>query len=150
MEIHDPVATILAKKPNRDIWSVAPDTTVYDAVKLMSDRDVGAVLVLDGGKLVGIVSERDYTRKVVLQARSSRDTAVREIMIHPVICVDPQTKVDPCLHLMTEKRVRHLPVVEDAKVVGIVSIGDLVSHVISTQEAMINQLEHFISGSYPG
>jgi CBS domain-containing protein len=129
------------------VWSVAPDSTVYDALKLMADKNVGAVLVMDGGVLVGVLSERDYARKVILHGRSSRDTAVREIMTERVVCVSPEETAEECMALMTDKRVRHLPVVRDNQIIGVVSIGDVVKSIISEQHFIIEQLEHYITGS---
>ena len=132
-----------------DIWSVPPETTVYEAIKLMADKNIGAVLVLSGGKLVGVFTERDYTRKVILQGKTSRETRVREICSAEVISVGLHHSVEDCMKLMTEHRVRHLPVVEEGKVVGLVSIGDLVNWIISTQSAQIDQMAQYISGGYP-
>ena len=129
-----------------DIWSIRPDASVYDAVKLMSDKKVGALLVLESGKLVGIVSERDCTRKVILQERAPKDTLVREIMTSNVIFVRPEQTVEECMALVTAKRIRHLPVLADGQLIGIVSIGDLVKDIISEQEFMIQQLENYIKG----
>jgi CBS domain-containing protein len=128
------------------VVSVAPDATVFEALKVMSDHDVGAVVVLDGEKLVGIFSERDYARRVALLGKSSRETPVREIMTHRVICVTPTQMVDECMSVMTEKRCRHLPVVEDKRVVGIISIGDLVKEIIAEQQSTITHLERYIIG----
>jgi len=149
MQVADTISSILQHKPMQELLTVSPDDAVFDAIKLMSDRNVGALLVMDGENLAGIVSERDYTRKVILKGRSSKSTAVREIMTTPVHCIEPGAQVVPCLHLMTEKRIRHLPVVEQGRVVGIVSIGDLVKRIISAQEGLIDQLEKFITGTYP-
>lgn len=126
--------------------SVAPGSSVYDALKLMADRDVGALVVLDGDKLVGIFSERDYARKVILFGKSSRETEVREIMTDKVLCVRPDATMKECMTLMTDKRVRHLPVLEGKKVVGVVSIGDAVKETIEDQQHTIEQLEQYIAG----
>lgn len=151
MEISDPVSSILEHKSIQNIWHITPDASVLDAIQLMADKNIGALLVMDGERLVGIVSERDYTRNVVLKGRSSKDTSVAEIMIESVVCVPTGTQTGACLQLMTKKHIRHLPVVgEDEKVVGVVSIGDLVKRVISAQDAMIDQLESYIAGGYPG
>lgn len=130
-----------------DIWSVAPDTSVYHALELMADKNIGAVLVMDSGNLVGILSERDYARKVILKGKSSKDTPVREIMTHDVICVRHDQSNEECMALMTNKRVRHLPVLEHGRLIGIISIGDVVKAIISEQEFMIEQLENYITGS---
>lgn len=141
------IKDILQHKGNAT-WSISPDATVFEAIQLMADKNVGALLVLHEGKLIGIISERDYTRKVAIKGRSSKDTAVREIVSGNVICVTPEHSVDDCLRLMTEHRVRHLPVVEGDKIHGVVSIGDLVNHIISAQHSTIHQLETYITG-YP-
>ena len=139
------VAELLKKKGN-DIWSVVPDTPVYQALQLMSDKNCGTVLVLKDEKLVGILSERDYARKVILKDKSSKDTPVEEIMSSKVICILPTQTIDHCMALMTDKRVRHLPVMEkEGTLVGLISIGDVVKEVISEQEFIINQLENYIS-----
>jgi len=134
---------LLAGKP-AGVVSIAPDAQVLDALKLMAERDIGALVVLDGQKLVGIVSERDYARKVALHGKSSRETLVRDIMTHHVLCVSPTQLVDECMELMTQKRCRHLPVVENKHVIGILSIGDLVKETISEQLETIQQLETYI------
>lgn len=140
------VRDILRSKAGEQIYSVTPDTKVLDAVKQMAEKGVGALLVLQNGQLAGIVSERDYARKVVLMARSSHTAEVREIMTADVICVSPTQSMEYCMELMTEKRLRHLPVVEDGKLIGLVSIGDLVKNIISDQKFMIQQLEQYIRG----
>ena len=127
-----------------DIYSVEPDDTVYDALRLMADRNIGALLVLSGQKLEGIFSERDYARKVILLGKTSRETLVREIMTTAVICVEPDWTADHCMALMTDKRIRHLPVTEGERLVGLLSIGDLVKEVIADQEQTIKQLESYI------
>lgn len=129
----------------RDIWHVAPAQTVFEAVQLLSDKQVGALLVMEAGKLVGIVTERDYARKVILEGKSSRQTPVRDVMTTSVLCVDPEKTVQECMALMTDERARHLPVLEQKQVVGIVSIGDLVKAVIAEQQFMIEQLQHYIT-----
>ena len=128
-------------------WSVTPDSMVYDALKLMADNEIGALLVLEGGRLVGVISERDYARKVILKGKSSLDTPVREIMTQDVIRVRPEQSVEECMGLVTEKRVRHLPVLVDDQVVGVISIGDLVKAVIDEKDFTIKQLESYITGS---
>jgi CBS domain-containing protein len=139
------VAQILAVK-GRDVWSIPADTTVYKALQVMAERGVGALLVMDGDSLVGIVSERDYARKVILLDRVSMRTKVSEIMTSDLQTVTPSSSVTECMTLMTERRVRHLPVIESERVVGLVSIGDVVKHVISEQESLIAQLEQYITG----
>lgn len=136
---------ILATKGN-DVWSVRPEDTVFDAVKEMADKQVGALLVMDGDKLVGIVTERDYARKVILEGKSSKESAVKDVMTRQVLCVAPERTIDECMALMTDKRARHLPVVDHKKVIGVVSIGDLVKAVISEQQVLIDQLQHYITG----
>ena len=130
-----------------DVWSIGPDASVYEALKLMADREVGALLVLDAGKLVGIMSERDYARKVILEGRFAKDTPVREIMSARVVCVRPEQTIEECMALMTDKRIRHLPVLKDDDLVGLVSIGDVVKTIISEQDFIIQQLEHYITGT---
>jgi CBS domain-containing protein len=128
------------------VWSVGPDDTVLHALGVMAEREIGAVIVVEDIKLVGILTERDYARKVVLAGRSSKESAIREVMTAEVICVPPSRTIDECLALMTDKRVRHLPVVEHKRVVGLVSIGDLVRARIAEQEQVIEQLQHYIAG----
>jgi len=135
----------LLRTKGHDIWSIAPDDSVYDALKLMADRDVGALLVLEEGNLVGILSERDYARKVILRGKSSMDTPVEEIMTQKVISVSPEQTIAECMTLMTDKHVRHLPVFEDDRLIGLVSIGDVVKAIISQQEFIIEQLERYIT-----
>ena len=129
-----------------DVRSVKPDDTVLHALGVMAEYEIGAVVVLDALELVGILTERDYARKVVLLGRSSRDSAIRDVMTEDVICVSPGTTVDQCLALMTDKRVRHLPVIEADQLIGLVSIGDLVRARIAEQEQVIEQLQHYIAG----
>ncbi len=134
---------LLAAKGGQ-VYSIRPDATVLDALKLMAQKDVGALLVMDGTRLAGIMSERDYARKVILQGKSSQDVPVRDIMTADVVKVDPSRTVEECMGLMTQRRVRHLPVCEGDKLVGLVSIGDLVKEVIAEQEQTIKQLESYI------
>jgi CBS domain-containing protein len=131
-----------SKRPR--LVAVSPDTTVLDALKVMAEKEIGAVLVLDGETLAGIFSERDYARKVVLQGKSSKETPVREIMTEKVVCVQPQQTIDDCMGLMTDKRIRHLPVLEHKKVIGVISIGDVVKEMLSEKEFVIKQLESYI------
>ena len=130
-----------------DVWSVAPDTSVYDALALMADKNIGALLVLDNGKVVGIFSERDYARKVVLKGKTSRDTPVSEVMTSRVVYLRPEQTIEDCMALMTDKHIRHLPVLEDNQAIGVISIGDVVKTIISEQEFMIQQLENYVTGS---
>jgi CBS domain-containing protein len=141
----DTVASVLRHKGG-DVWSVPPDTSVYDAIALMAGRSVGAVLVMTEAELLGIVSERDYARKVILQGRSSKETTVAEIMTTPVISVTPRHTVHECMEIVTANRIRHLPVVEAGRVVGIVSIGDLVRKIVATHEETIHHLHEYIVG----
>ena len=129
------------------IWSVCPGDTVYDAIKMMADKDVGSLVVLDDSKIVGIITERDYARNVFLKGRASPQTRVHDIMERNVVCVGPDQSIEECMALMTTKRLRHLPVTENGALLGIVSIGDLVKSIISDREFVIEQLEHYISGS---
>ena len=134
----------LLDRKGRQVFSIAPGTPVLDAIRTMAERHVGALLVMEGEKLSGIVSERDYARKVILMGRSSADTPVRDIMTAAVITVQPETPVEKCMQIMTERRVRHLPVIESGRVVGMVSIGDLVKAVMAEQQQHIEQLESYI------
>lgn len=129
-----------------DIWSIPPDASVYDALTLMARKNIGAVLVIDAGRLLGIMSERDYARKVVLMGRVSKDTSVRDIMTEKVVCVRTEQTVEECMALMTSKRIRHLPVLENDQLVGVISIGDVVKSLISEKEFIIEQLENYITG----
>jgi len=140
-----PISSVLFQKPSA-VWSIAPEATVFEAIKLMSEKNIGALLVMSGGRLAGIFSERDYTRKVALHGKNSKDTRVWEIMPKVIISVTPDDSVEDCMRLMTEKRVRHLPVVEGANVIGIISIGDLVNWIISAQNFAIEQMEQYIAG----
>ncbi|QOC22597.1 CBS domain-containing protein [Wenzhouxiangella sp. AB-CW3] len=139
------VRQILEKKGD-NIWSIAPNSTVYDAVTMMARKSIGALLVMRNGQLHGVISERDYARKIVLEGRSSRETRVEEICSTPVITIQPQAMAEEGLALMTRKRIRHLPVVEGDKLLGVVSIGDLVDAVIGDQQKLIEQLERYVSG----
>ena len=148
MRVVDPVSFILRKK-GTDVWSVPSDATVYDAMQMMADKDVGALLIMDGSEFVGVVSERDYARKVILQGRSSKETSVREIATETLITITPECSVDEAMRLITTNRIRHLPVVCEGKVHGMISIGDLVQWISFAQDQTIEQLEHYIEGKYP-
>jgi CBS domain-containing protein len=139
----------ILKNKGREIWSVAPDSTVYDALALMADKEIGALLVVSGEDLVGVLSERDYARQVILKGRSSTNTLVREIMTRDPITVTPQHTIDECMRIMTHHRVRHLPVIEQSRLAGIVSIGDLVNAIISEQAETIDHLHTYIGSAYP-
>jgi CBS domain-containing protein len=140
-----PISSILRHKGD-GVWSIAPDASVYHAISIMADKGIGALPVIAEGQLIGILSERDYARKVVLQSRSSKDTLVSEIMTTPVVSVCPSNTVEDCMRIMTLQRIRHLPVVDEGRILGIVSIGDLVRKVISTQGEIIQHLQEYISG----
>jgi CBS domain-containing protein len=137
------VQQVLEGKRHKLVW-IGPDATVLDALKVMADLEIGALVVLESERLVGIFSERDYARKVVLQGKTSRDTPVREVMTDRVLCVRPEQTMDECMALMTDKRVRHLPVLQSKRVIGVISIGDVVKEVISEQQTTIEQLEQYI------
>lgn len=139
------VARLLDSK-GHDVWSVSSRDSVYTAIERMAERGVGALAVVDDGRLAGVISERDYARKVILQGKSSRDTPVAEIMTRDVVTVQPEQKVEDCMALMTERRIRHLPVLDGESLVGMISIGDVVKWVISDRESMIAQLEGYITG----
>ena len=143
IEISGKVSGILARKKVSSVWSIGPNATVIDAIRFMDEKNVGALPVVDNGKLVGIVSERDYTRKVILKGRSSKDTPVSDIMTRELVTVNSRDGVTECMRIITEKRVRHLPVLEGADLVGILSIGDVVNWLILAQTAMIDNLERY-------
>ena len=148
VDLQEPVRNLLRQKGHQ-VWSISPEDTVYDAIEQMSDRHVGALIVLSGGRLAGIVTERDYARKVILKGRHSKETQVREIMTTPVLFVTPDKTVGECMSLMTSRRIRHLPVMEGDHVTGMVSIGDLVNCVVSSQDHIIRHLTGYITGKYP-
>ena len=148
MTTNYPVSSVLIGKTSA-LWSIAPEATVFEAIKLMAEKNIGSLLVMAGNKLVGVFTERDYTRKIALQGKTSKETRVADIMTGKVISVTPDDSVEDCMHLMTNHRVRHLPVLEGGNVIGLVSIGDLVNWIISTQNAHIEQMEQYIAGSVP-
>jgi CBS domain-containing protein len=150
MNITDKIDALLKTKERNRVISVMPDQSVYEAIEKMAAEGIGAVLVTSEGRLIGILSERDYARKVILKGHSSKQTLVSEIMTSPVVFVTPQNTVDECMSIMTNHRFRHLPVVEDGVALGVVSIGDLVRWIISGQAQTIQELEGYISGRYPG
>lgn len=150
MKITDSIGSLLNTRSRNRILSIAPEQTVYEGLQMMAQYDIGALLVISSDELVGIFSERDYARKGVLMGHLSRETKVREIMTSPVVSVSPEATVDECMAMMTEHRFRHLPVMQNYSVVGLISIGDLVKWVISGQEHAIQALEGYITGAYPG
>lgn len=149
MEIDATVDMLLSHKGTK-VWSIVPQAPVFDAIQLMAEKNVGALLVIKDDTLVGIVSERDYTRNVILKGKSSKTTPVSDIISPDLVVVGPDDKVVDCMRMMTQNRVRHLPVMDGTKIVGIISIGDLVNWTISAQSAAIDQLHKYISGEYPG
>ena len=149
MRVNDTVEAVLKHKGS-SIWSVSPDATVFEAIRLMADKNVGALVVRSGTELHGVFTERDYTRKVALHGKSSKDTLVSEIISGRLVAVAPDDTIEECMRLMTEQRIRHLPVLEGERLVGIVSIGDLVNWIISAQTVAIDQLQSYITGQYPG
>ena len=149
MEITTTIGSILNRKGSH-VWSVSPSDTVFEAISMMAEKNVGALPVMEADRLVGMISERDYARKVILLGRGSRETVVSEIMTSTVTTVVADDSVQACLQLMTENRIRHLPVMESSRLTGIISIGDCVNWIISAQTAAIDDLERFVTGAYPG
>ena len=141
------IAQLLNTKGNQ-VWSVEPKATIFKALEIMSEKEIGALLVMEDGKLTGIFSERDYARKVILKGKSSKETPVGELMTKKVFYMDPQKTINDCMAMMTAKRIRHVPVIKDNQVMGIVTIGDVVNQIISEQEVTINHLENYITGSH--
>jgi CBS domain-containing protein len=140
------VAQILKSKPEQTVHTITPSTSVFDAVRRMAEKNIGALLVMEDVKIVGIITERDYARKIILMGRSSKETPVRDIMTSPVMYVRPDQTNEECMALMTDNRVRHLPVMDNGKLIGLISIGDLVKDIIAEQKFTIQQLEHYIMG----
>lgn len=136
----------ILKTKGRVVWTVSPDSTVYDALQVMADKNVGALMVLERDEVVGVFSERDYARKVILKGKASKDTLVSEIMSTELVWVRPDQTIEVCMNLMTNKRIRHLAVLDEGRLVGVISIGDVVKAIISEQEFTIQQLEHYITG----
>ncbi len=149
MEINGTVYDILHNKSG-EICTTSPEDTVYDAIRQMGEKNIGALVVMENGQVVGVLSERDYSRKVVLQGRTSRDTCVGEIIVRPAVTVRSRDGIEVCMQLMTGNRIRHLPVVDDGRLVGLISMGDLVNWVMQSQRHTIQQLQGYISGDYPG
>lgn len=149
MNLIDSVRFVLKQK-GQNVWSVSPDACVYDAIEIMAEKHVGALMVVSEEKLIGVVSERDYARKVILQGKSSKETQVMEIMTSPAISVTPEQTVEESMRIMTDKHLRHLPVVEGDIILGVVSIGDLVKWMLSAQQQTISQLHNYINSQYPG
>lgn len=150
MDVQGTVRDILNNKGD-DVWTIAESSTVYEAIGLMGEKNIGALAVIDAaGKLVGVMSERDYSRKVVLQGRTSRETKVGDILSRPVVSVERKDPIAKCMHLMTQLRIRHLPVLVEDRLVGLISMGDIVNWVMESQKSTIEQLQGYIAGDYPG
>jgi CBS domain-containing protein len=149
VKLYDSVELILKRKGSA-VYSISPSATVYEALEILAEKNVGALVVVEGAKLLGILSERDYVRKVILKERTSRELKVSEIMSSPAITVSPKATIDECMQRMTDKRCRHLPVVDEGRLVGVVSIGDLVNWIITAQDETIHHLEDYFTSKYPG
>ena len=149
VDLQETVKSVLVNK-GPALWSISPDASVFEAIAIMSEKHVGALVVLSAGHLAGIITERDYARKVILKGRQSRETRVREIMSTPVSYVTPEHSIGECMHRMTSHQIRHLPVLEGDRVTGIVSIGNLLNWIVTAQDDTIRHLHNYISGSYPG
>lgn len=149
MEITTPVRLVLNHK-GFHVWHIAPNATVFEAISMMAEKNIGALPVLEDGRLLGMISERDYSRKVILLGRASRETPVANIMTRDPVTVGPADSVEACMQLMTDRHVRHLPVLEETRLLGILSIGDLVHWIIGTQKSVIKDLQNFVTGAYPG
>jgi len=138
----------MLEEKGSEVWTISPEATVYEALKIMADKDIGALIVVENDQVVGIISERDYARKVMLRAKSSLDTPVKDIMSTEIYYVEPEVSAEECMALMTVKRIRHLPVMENGKLIGVISIGDAVKSIISTQKVTIEHLQNYIMGKY--
>ena len=149
MQVTDNIRSVLDHK-GHDAFSIDPGASVFEALEIMADKGIGALLVMSRGRLLGLVSERDYARKIILKGRSSRETRVEDIMSSPVVCVSPDDTVDECMRLMTANRIRHLPVAQGDHVEGVISIGDMVNWILTAQAETIDHLSSYIAGSYPG
>lgn len=149
MEIQGTVRDIIQSKGNQ-VWTTSPESTVYEAIGLMGEKNIGALVAIEGEQVVGVLSERDYSRKVVLQGRTSRDTLVGDILSQPVVTIRRIDTIEKCMEVMTEHRIRHLPVIDDGDLVGLISMGDLVRWAMESQKSTILQLQGYISGDYPG
>ncbi|NMC65415.1 MAG: CBS domain-containing protein [Acidobacteria bacterium] len=138
----------MLEEKGHEVWTISPEATVYEALKIMADKDIGALIVVKNGQVAGIISERDYARKVMLKGKSSLETPVKDIMSTEIYYVGPEATAEECMALMTEKRIRHLPVMENGKLTGVISIGDVVKSIISTQKVTIEHLQNYIMGKY--